>query len=131
MAKQKAQALPPDLPLEGGWQRVPKEFVIDESRNYSPEFEQFWEAYPRHTNKYLSWISWQRARKAGFKHGLMLLRAQQFAESDVGRNVLRYIPHACTWLNQRRFLDDPEAWTFTRVSTGGANGTQVDWNYKA
>lgn len=122
-----------ELPITGGWRDPYRITEIDKSRSYSPEFEQFWEAYPRRQNKYASWISWQAARKEGHKHGLILLRAQQFADSDVGRNLLRYIPLACTWLNQRRFLDDPACWSYgiTGEKIGGNGSGKVDWNFKA
>jgi hypothetical protein len=105
----------------------PRRPPTDKTSRYSLEFEQFWSAYPRKENKWYAWQCWQRVRQDGHKHGLILLRAEQFAESDIGRGACMFIPHPSTWLNQRRFLDDPARWSFAKVDGNG----HVDWNFKA
>jgi hypothetical protein len=103
----------------------------DSPTAYTADFEEFWKAYPRKDGKAAAFLSYRRCRSKGCKAGLMLIRAQQFAESDAGMNEVAFIPHASTWLNQLRFLDDPAAW-----NSSGVNGhkrpdnAEVDWNYK-
>lgn len=106
--------------------------VADDSPTaYTADFEEFWKAYPRKDNKAGAFLSYKRCRAKGCKAGLILIRAQQFAESDSGMNEVAFIPHATTWLNQMRFMDDPKVW-----NKSGLNGhkrpetAEVDWNYK-
>lgn len=103
----------------------------DNPTAYTQDFEEFWKAYPRKDGKAAAFLSYRRCRSKGCKAGLMLIRAKQFSESDVGMGEEQFIPHASTWLNQLRFMDDPSAW-----NKSGMNGhkrpenAEVDWNYK-
>ena len=77
-------------------------------REEDPRFTQFWAAYPRHTAK-------AEALKAFKKIDpddellLKMLSAiqQQRNSSQWTRDNGQYIPHPATWLNQRRWEDEP------------------------
>ena len=110
---------------------VPPERMPDGSMKYSDDFEEFWAAYPRRIAKADAYMYYQKAIWKGYKRGLILIRATQFAQSGVGMGVCKHIPYPGTWLNQLRFLDDPKDWD----RFGGAEETKrasegVDWNYK-
>ncbi len=69
-----------------------------------PNFEAFWEIYPRKIAKYYAWKCWYRlnnsqkilAIQAIPKHVRMWKTSGQESE---------FLPHASTWLNQRRWED--------------------------
>lgn len=81
---------------------------------YSPEFEIFWQAYPRKVAKRLAAQCYEKAiRRLQDSEDepaeFLLERTLMFAESDAGKAGV-YCPHPSTWLNQDRFMDDPVEW---------------------
>ena len=77
--------------------------------NYSPEFEQWWNHYPRKVAKRKASKVFQTVLK---EIGLVELIAitRKFAQSDVGR-AGPFCPHPTTWLTQGRWEDEPDAWS--------------------
>jgi len=75
------------------------------------QFEQFWAAYPRKTNKYLARRAFQKLGPDLKLFGIMLAAVaydcttRSWQERDAS-GILRYVPHAATWLHQRRWEDD-------------------------
>lgn len=76
---------------------------------YTSEFEAFWQAYPpgRRTSKGAAFAAWKKA--IGFASPeLLIARAAQYAKSPVG--IGQYVKMPSTWLNQRCWEDDDQAW---------------------
>jgi hypothetical protein len=76
--------------------------TIKKANGYSSEFETFWLAYPRKMNcsKLMAFKAWN---KLDPDEQLQAARALSvFVRSCLGKEE-QYIPHAATWLNQRRF----------------------------
>jgi len=70
---------------------------------YTDEFEKFWAIYPRKVSKFGSAKSFANARKtASFKK--IMVSTVSFAEQNKHTEE-KFIPHAQTWLNQKRFED--------------------------
>lgn len=70
---------------------------------YSDEFAKFWTIYPRKVGKFPAAKSFATARKtASFKKIMESLVS--FAEQNKHTEE-KFIPHAQTWLNQKRFED--------------------------
>ncbi len=67
---------------------------------YTPEFELFWQCYPRHTAKQEAFTAY---RKVADEHIEIMKGLQNIKDSwkDV-----RYTPHASTFLNGRRWEDE-------------------------
>lgn len=98
---------------------------------YPDDFEEFWSHYPRKDSKADAYAIWQRCIHKGYKRGLMIVRAEQFARSEVGMGLLQHIPMARTWLGQLRFLDDPKEWDrFGADNAKRPDNAGVDWDYK-
>lgn len=85
---------------------------------YSDEFEQFWISYPRKIGKGDAWKAWPKAvAHLRTSTGLappeaaerLAATASQFAKSPKGQSG-EFCPHPATWLNGRRFEDDPKQW---------------------
>ena len=74
--------------------------------NLAAGFDRFWSAYPRHTDK-------ERARKAFIKLApndeLLQTILDAIAKQRASRQWSdpQYIPHPSTWLNQKRWEDEP------------------------
>ncbi len=71
-------------------------------------FEQFWKAYPKRKAKDAAEKAW---RTVGAGNGLLpaILAAVETQKSSVDwkREDGRFIPYPATWLNQRRWQDEP------------------------
>lgn len=74
---------------------------------YSQDFINFWEIYPRKTNKYESAKCYKKAILIMQKEEL-LEKTKEYAKSVENMENKAFIPHASTWLNQRRYLDEIE-----------------------
>lgn len=81
---------------------------------YTPDFEQFWRAYPRRrpNPRPEACVEWHLALQAlatltpplGAEH--LIAAAERFAEECRRENVdAVFIPHARTWLHRHRFMD--------------------------
>ena len=71
-----------------------------EDNIYTADFESFWKAYPRHESKSQAMKSW-KATKPDLQIVLKAIEIQKQGD-QWKRNI---IPHASTWLNQRRWED--------------------------
>ena len=72
---------------------------------YPKEFEAFWEAYPQRDGsnpKHAAFVAWGRARKIASADDILQAVQRYAATVEVGS---RFVCHAATWLNQRRFID--------------------------
>lgn len=89
----KNQEITPPLPPKG--------------ETYSEAFNQFWSAYPRKEAKGAAAKSWKAQKLDGklsdILAGLELYKRCEQWTKDQGR----FIPHPTTWLNQRRWEDEP------------------------
>lgn len=75
----------------------------DTKDKYNDDFLKFWETYPRKINKYAALQSFKRAIKNDDLQTIMNAVAI-FAKNNQATEE-RFIPHAQTWLNQKRYLD--------------------------
>lgn len=75
-------------------------------KGYTPEFETFWLAYPRKLNcsKLMAFKAWQKLDADEKLHAAQALVV--FSRMMRGKEE-QYIPHAATWLNQRRYETIP------------------------
>jgi len=70
---------------------------------YTKEFEYFWKMYPRKVGKHMAAKAFKKAIK-DIEVDKLLRIVKNFAESHRSTEE-RFIPHAQTWLNGKRFLD--------------------------
>lgn len=72
-------------------------------------FKQFWAAYPRKTGKGGAWKAWDKIRPTSYVLDAMLAAlAWQKTSEHWTKDGGDYIPHPATWLNQRRWMDEPQ-----------------------
>jgi hypothetical protein len=76
---------------------------------YPPAFMEFWSAYPNRVGKGAALKAWQRAAELP-DVSLLIAAVQRAAQTQQWlRDNGQYIPHPATWLNQRRWEDQPDA----------------------
>lgn len=73
---------------------------------YSDEFEAFWAEYPNRKGKVKSAEYWEKLPESDKQAVMSDLHRRKQADRDWQRDGGRYIPHASTYLNQRRWEDD-------------------------
>jgi hypothetical protein len=86
-------------------------------------FEEFWDAYAHKVGKGDARKAWATATKTADPREI-INAAARYAKSRVGEDP-RYTPHASTWLNGERWLDEPEYARNGHVTNGDRRSTQV------
>ena len=96
---------------------------------YSDEFENWWKCYPRREAKGAAWKAWpkavasiQQAQDIAQPTAVTWLieTTKRFSESPKGKG--EYVPHPATFLNEKRFDDDPQQWQ--RADSNGRHGSR-------
>lgn len=74
------------------------------------DFEQFWAVYPRRIAKAAARKVWEKIRPDDELLQQMLAALEWQRQQDQWqRDAGQYVPHASTWLNQKRWLDEKPA----------------------
>jgi hypothetical protein len=81
---------------------IHKEKTLKPMSDYSDEFVQFWSAYPVKTGKGVAYKAWQKASPPIDA----VLTALQWQITSV-KWVEGYVPNPATYINQRRWEDEP------------------------
>jgi hypothetical protein len=112
--------------------RTPKQVVEPDKIRldppYSPPrgdiaFERFWKAYPRHVGKAKAEAAWTRLDvTSSLLDAMLRALAWQTASEAWTRDDGKFIPHPATWLNGRRWEDEPAPTTNTPASLQA-----IDW----
>lgn len=99
----------------------PKPKKPAKKERYTPEFEEFWTAYPRKLNcsKLMAFRSWNRLDDEEQAQVMTVLPI--FCRMMKGKEE-QYIAHATTWLNQKRFET-----IVIPATVPSASAPQVDW----
>jgi hypothetical protein len=75
-----------------------------EGMGYSADFEAFWKVYPRKEAKLDAWRAWKKV----LNHPGVFVLCEAIKTHAQGDSWARgFIPHAATWLNARRWEDEP------------------------
>jgi uncharacterized protein YdaU (DUF1376 family) len=99
--------LPTPIPIKESVKKHSSAREID----YSPEFEVIWKLYPPNEgSKFKAFEAYQKSLKTGVEHGRIESGVRAYADSVCReRTEKRYVAHAATWLNQRRWESDYSA----------------------
>lgn len=74
---------------------------------YSQDFETFWKEYPNKTAKHVAYISWNKVKPPIID--IMSALEWQTKQENWTKDNGKFVPHAATYLNQRRWLDEKPA----------------------
>lgn len=97
----------PDCPLieESREERI-EENIPPNPQAYGEHFLKFWKVYPRGDKKADSWKSWKK-QKLDSQTEIIISAVERFKKSkDWQKEGGKFIPHASSFLNQRRWEDD-------------------------
>lgn len=72
-----------------------------------PEFEQFWEAYPRKVGKKAARKAWEKATDRPAIDVILCAIERAKRSPQWLKDGGQYIPHPATWINQGRWMDQP------------------------
>jgi hypothetical protein len=112
----------PPLTIKTTKKEPPNARVRSKRRDYSPEFEAFWTAYPRHAKKPLAFQAFTNALKRAPLEVIMgALKTFPFGTRE------RFIPHPSSWLNEDRWTEQHDTRDPVLVALGIAPG-QDDGN---
>jgi hypothetical protein len=74
----------------------------DNTKEYIHEFELFWKHYPRKLGKHQASISFFKYNEKDYSK--IIYATKVFAQENLSTDE-KFIPHATTFLNQKRYLD--------------------------
>ena len=98
----------PLSPLEG---KLVQDKPARMKAEYPADFEEFWKLYPRKNGKDAALRAWKTKKREGRLPALSVLADAVAAAKRTDqwqRDGGQYIPHPATWLNQGRWMDEPE-----------------------
>lgn len=101
---------------------------------YTPEFLRFWAAYPRKSAKGYAWECWQKIRPIPDSAVVdsMIQVIEKYKLTAQWQKGQDSIPHPSTWLNQRRWDDQPtEQSAPVEVANNTVFGAPDDWGTEA
>jgi hypothetical protein len=96
-----------------------KKGVRGEEKEYSSEFLKFWETYPRKEAKETSWQLWQKL-PAGILTTIISALSWQTKSEQWTKDGGQFIPMPSTYLNQKRWEDQPPQPTLFSAPTSHA-----------
>ena len=92
-----------DTETDKNQKKIPKK--RDRSAGYA-EFDKFWVVYPRKVNKGFAMKAWEKA--ASKAAPALIIAAVEAWKGSKGFPEPDFVPHASTWLNGERWLDQLE-----------------------
>ncbi|WP_062519468.1 hypothetical protein [Paenibacillus jilunlii] len=100
--------------------KVKKESI----KTYTPEFDEFWNVYPRKLGKVEAFKTWTKVIKNGETPELIIKCATNYAtDCENKQTEQQYIKHPKTFLNDERYKD------YTLIAVGGGNSGKYGAGY--
>lgn len=78
------------------------------NRDYGPKFEAFWKAYPRKVNKGAAFKAFEKLKLSSDEVDELVWHIERRKRDDAKWIEGKFIPHAASFLNGHRWLDDYE-----------------------
>lgn len=95
--------------------------TLKKSSLQDERFAEFWKAYPKKQGKGAAETAWKKAKVTAELHGVILAALEKVKGSEQWRAENgRFIPNPATWLNQRRWEDEPQ-------TEGGIANGEEEW----
>lgn len=79
----------------------------DLGKQDDPWFEEFWSKYPRKVDKLKARRAFRRIATSMVRRNLIMAGLEKHLPSLRARE-LKFVPHAATWLNHKRYEEEPE-----------------------
>ncbi|MEK4488319.1 hypothetical protein NYE44_01530 [Paenibacillus sp. FSL L8-0493] len=90
---------------------------VKKNKTYTPEFDEFWNVYPRKLGKVEAFKTWTKVIKNGESSEIIIKCATNYAtDCENKQTEQQFIKHPKTFLNDERYKD------YTLIAVGGGNG---------
>jgi len=77
------------------------------TKEYTSDFLQFYNAYPKHIGREPAWKAWQKLNGSRPNLSTLITKINEMKKSeDWTKDNGKFIPHPATWLNQKRWEDE-------------------------
>lgn len=97
---------------------------VKEEKIYPPEFDEFWNVYPRKLGKVEAFKTWTKVIKNGESSEIIIKCATNYAtDCENKQTEQQFIKHPKTFLNDERYKD------YTLIAVGGGNGGKYGTSY--
>ena len=118
---------PPIVPQEGTGKKAPrKKREPKKQPDWKPEiFQRFWDLYPRHESKQSAITAWDKLKPSNDTIKEMSAALRRQVESEQWQRGIG-IPYGSTYLNQRRWEDEPSP-DRTHSQPTDVEGSEVRW----
>lgn len=91
-------------------QKKSNEIKDEQKKQVAELFDEFWASYPRHEAKATALKAFEKLKPDKELLSRMLLAIDKYKKSEQWQESGgKYIPHPATWLNQKRWEDEPPA----------------------
>jgi hypothetical protein len=88
--------------------KPPKKRKPNQEISYGEDFLEAWKIYPRKSDKALAWQAWQKLNPTnGTREKIQAEILRQSKTPDWIKENGQFIPYFATWLNHRRWEDEP------------------------
>ena len=92
-------------------------------KTYTPEFDEFWNVYPRKIGKVECFPTWEKLIASGEQPSLIIQCADNYAKDCLSKQTEEtFIKHPKTFLNKERYKD------YKIIALGGGNNGYVSGN---
>jgi len=98
-----------DKPLTSNRQATDNKQEVKNKRikEYTSDFLQFYDAYPKHIGREPAWKAWQKLNGSRPNLSTLITKINEMKKSeDWTKDNGKFIPHPATWLNQKRWEDE-------------------------
>ncbi|OMD21302.1 hypothetical protein BJP48_30350 [Paenibacillus odorifer] len=97
---------------------------VKKNKTYTPEFDEFWNVYPRKLGKVEAFKTWTKVIKNGESSEIIIKCATNYAtDCENKQTEQQFIKHPKTFLNDERYKD------YTLIAVGGGNGGKYGTSY--
>lgn len=115
-----------DDPCDGAGNRTVPNRTKPEPKDiktYTPEFDEFWNVYPRKIGKMECFPTWEKIIASGEQPSLIIQCADNYAKDCLSKQTEEtFIKHPKTFLNKERYKD------YKIIALGGGNSGYVSGN---
>jgi len=89
------------------------------------DFNEFYKLYPRHVGKLAAMKAWDKALR--YAPASQIIAGLQAQLHELAAKDMQFIPHPTTWLNQGRWMDEPDTAPLPAHDRAVDTWSEKDW----
>lgn len=100
---------------------------VDDAEYNDPRFDFFWKEYPKKVGKGAAWKSWKKIKNLSDAKARKICETLRLykATKDWKKEDGKYVPNPATFLNQKRYDDEPQV---GKLDTGSSSDKYKDYD---